>query len=125
VLGRAVDKPRTVATAIRIGNPASWEAAVAARDESEGLIDSVTDGEILAAQSLLASREGIFAEPASAASLAVLAKSVRNGAVAPGSSVVCVLTGSGLKDPDAARKELAPPVSVDEDVDNIARLLKL
>jgi threonine synthase len=125
VLGHAVDKPRTVASAIRIGNPASWQSAVAARDESEGLIDSVTDGEILAAQRTLASREGIFAEPASAASLAVLVKSVRNGAVAPGSSVVCVLTGSGLKDPDAARKELAPPVSVDEDVDNIARLLKL
>jgi threonine synthase len=125
VLGHAVEKPRTVASAIRIGNPASWESAVAARDQSEGLIDSVTDGEILAAQRLLASREGIFAEPASAASLAVLVKSVRNGAVAPGTSVVCVLTGNGLKDPDAARKELSPPVSVDEDVDNIARLLKL
>ncbi|HXA27827.1 MAG TPA: threonine synthase [Candidatus Angelobacter sp.] len=125
VLGHAVEKPRTVASAIRIGNPASWQAAVAARDESEGLIDSVTDGEILAAQRLLASREGIFAEPASAASLAVLAKSVRNGSIAPGSSVVCVLTGNGLKDPDAARKELAAPVAVDEDVDNIARLLKL
>jgi threonine synthase len=125
VRGAPVDKPRTIASAIRIGNPASWQQAVAARDESEGLIDSVTDGEILAAQRLLASREGIFAEPASAAALAVLAKSVRNGAVAPGSSVVCVLTGNGLKDPDAARKELAPPVEVDEDVDNIARLLKL
>jgi threonine synthase len=125
VLGHAVEKPRTVASAIRIGNPASWQQAVAARDESEGLIDSVTDGEILAAQGLLASSEGIFAEPASAASLAVLVKAVRSGAVAPGSSVVCVLTGNGLKDPDAARKELAPPVQVDEDVDNIARLLKL
>jgi len=125
VRGKPVEKPRTVASAIRIGNPASWKQAEAARDESEGLIDSVTDGEILAAQRLLASSEGIFAEPASAASLAVLAKSVRSGAVAPGSSVVCVLTGSGLKDPDAARKELAAPVSVDEDVDNIARLLKL
>jgi len=125
VLGHAVEKPRTVATAIRIGNPASWQQAEAARDESEGLIDSVTDGEILAAQRLLASSEGIFAEPASAASLAVLVKAVRSGAVAPGSSVVCVLTGNGLKDPDAARKELAAPVAVDEDIDNIARLLKL
>jgi threonine synthase len=125
VLGKPVEFPETRATAIRIGNPASWKQAEAARDESEGLIDSVTDGEILAAQRLLASSEGIFAEPASAASLAVLVKSVRSGAVAPGSSVVCVLTGSGLKDPDAARKELAPPVAVDEDVDNIARLLKL
>jgi threonine synthase len=125
VLGHAVEKPRTVASAIRIGNPASWKQAEAARDESEGLIDSVTDGEIMAAQRLLASREGVFAEPASAASLAVLVKAVRSGAVAPGSRVVCVLTGNGLKDPDAARKELAAPVAVDEDVDNIARLLKL
>jgi threonine synthase len=125
VLGHPVERPRTVASAIRIGNPASWKQAEAARDESEGLIDSVTDGEILAAQRLLASSEGIFAEPASAASVAVLVKAVRSGAVAPGSSVVCVLTGSGLKDPDAARKELAAPVAVDEDVDNIARLLKL
>jgi len=125
VLGHAVEKPRTIASAIRIGNPASWKQAEAARDQSEGLIDSVTDGEILAAQRMLASREGIFAEPASAASLAVLVKSVRSGAVAPGSRVVCVLTGNGLKDPDAARKELPAPVAVDEDVDNIARLLKL
>jgi threonine synthase len=125
VLGRPVERPRTVASAIRIGNPASWQQAEAARDESEGLIDSVTDGEILAAQRLLASSEGVFAEPASAASLAVLVKAVRSGAVAPGTRVVCVLTGSGLKDPDAARKELAAPVAVDEDVDNIARLLKL
>jgi threonine synthase len=125
VLGHAVEKPRTVASAIRIGNPASWKQAEAARDESEGLIDSVTDGEIMAAQRLLASREGIFAEPASAASLAVLVKAVRSGAVAPGSRAVCVLTGNGLKDPEAARKELAAPVAVDEDADNIARLLKL
>ena len=125
VRGHVVERPRTVASAIRIGNPASWQAAVAARDESEGLIDSVTDGEILSAQRWLASSEGVFAEPASAASLAVLAKSVRSGLVAPGSTVVCVLTGSGLKDPDAARKDLAEPVSVDEDAESIARLLKL
>jgi threonine synthase len=125
VLGQIVEKPRTIASAIRIGNPASWEGAVAARDESEGLIDSVSDGEIMAAQRWLASSEGIFAEPASCASLAVLAKSVRSGAVAPGSSVVCVLTGTGLKDPDAARKDVAAPVLVDEDAESIARLLKL
>ncbi len=125
VRGVVVERPRTVATAIRIGNPASWASAIAARDQSEGLIDSVTDGEILAAQRWLASSEGIFAEPASAASLAVLAKSVRNGAVAPGSSAVCVLTGSGLKDPDAARKDMIAPVPVDEDAESIARLLKL
>jgi threonine synthase len=125
VRGHVVERPKTVATAIRIGNPASWEAAVAARDESEGLIDSVTDGEILTAQRTLASTEGIFAEPASAAALAILVKCVRDGQVAPGSRVVCVLTGSGLKDPDAARKDLAPPVLVDEDAESIARLLKL
>jgi threonine synthase len=125
VLGQVVERPRTIASAIRIGNPASWQSAIAARDESEGLIDSVTDGEILAAQKLLATAEGIFAEPASAASLAVLGKAVRAGQVAPGSRVVCVLTGSGLKDPEAARKDLAQPVVVDEDVENIARMLKL
>src|SRR5207302_327861 len=125
VLGHPVERPRTVASAIRIGNPASWESAIAARDESEGLIDMVSDGEILTAQRWLASSEGIFAEPASAASLAVLAKSVRSGAVAPSVRAVCVLTGSGLKDPEAARKDLPPPVRVDEDAENIARLLKL
>jgi threonine synthase len=125
VLGHVVERPRTIASAIQIGNPASWQAAIAARDESEGLIDAVSDGEILAAQGWLASAEGIFAEPASAASLAVLAKSARAGLVAPGTHAVCVLTGSGLKDPDAARKDLAPPVVVDEDAENIARMLKL
>jgi threonine synthase len=125
VLGRPVERPRTVASAIRIGNPASWEQAIRARDESEGLIDSVTDGEIIAAQRWLASAEGIFAEPASAASLAVLGKAVRAGIVAAGTHAVCVLTGNGLKDPDAARRDLAAPVPVDEDVENIARLLKL
>ena len=125
VLGHVVENPRTVATAIRIGNPASWESAVRARDESEGLIDAVSDAEILAAQRLLAAEEGIFAEPASAASLAVLVKAVRDGRVAPGSRVVCVLTGNGLKDPEAARRDLPPPVRVDEDAENIARLLKL
>jgi len=125
VHGQVVERPRTVATAIRIGNPASWSGAVEARDQSEGLIDAVSDGEILTAQRWLASSEGIFAEPASAASLAVLAKSVRSGAVAPSAQAVCVLTGSGLKDPEAARKDLPPPVRVDEDAENIARLLKL
>ncbi|HEY6379582.1 MAG TPA: threonine synthase [Candidatus Dormibacteraeota bacterium] len=125
VRGHIVERPRTVASAIRIGNPASWEAAVAARDASEGLIDSVTDGEILTAQRTLAATEGIFAEPASAAALAILVKCRRDGRVAPGSRVVCVLTGNGLKDPEAAAKDLAPPVLVDEDAESIARLLKL
>ena len=112
VLGAPVADPQTFATAIRIGNPASWASAVAARDESEGLIDSVTDVEIATAQRDLAGVEGIFCEPASAASLAVLRKAVRDGAVARGSRVVCVLTGNGLKDLPAVSEGLPPPRSV-------------
>jgi threonine synthase len=112
VLGTPVANPQTFATAIRIGNPASWASAVAARDESEGLIDSVTDAEIAAAQRDLARVEGIFCEPASAASLAVLRKAVKDGAVARGSRVVCVLTGNGLKDLPAVSDGLPPPRSV-------------
>ena len=112
VLGTPVANPQTFATAIRIGNPASWASAVAARDESEGLIDSVTDAEIATAQRDLAAVEGIFCEPASAASLAVLRKAVKDGAVARGSRVVCVLTGNGLKDLPAVSDGLPPPQSV-------------
>jgi len=112
VLGLPVADPQTFATAIRIGNPASWASAVAPRDESEGLIDSVSDLEIATAQRDLAAREGIFCEPASAASLAVLRKAVADGAVARGASAVCVLTGNGLKDLPAVSDGLAPPRSV-------------
>ena len=101
VLGHPVPNPDTVATAIRIGNPASWAGAVAARDESNGLIDKVTDEEILEAYKLLA-REGIFCEPASAASVAGVLKLARSGFFRSGERVVCVLTGHGLKDPDRA-----------------------
>jgi threonine synthase len=125
VLGHAVDKPETVASAIRIGNPASWQAALAARDESEGLIDSVSDDQILSAQESLAGSEGIFCEPASAAALAVLEKSLRAGAVAPGASAVCVLTGNGLKDPDAVSARLQPAVEVGADVASLARAIGL
>lgn len=97
-----VFRPETVATAIRIGNPASWRRAVRARDESGGRIDAVSDDEILAAQRLLADHEGIFCEPASAASVAGLKKTVRAGRIRPEETVVCVLTGHGLKDPDTA-----------------------
>ena len=97
-----LQNPETVATAIRIGNPASWKFAEAARDESGGIIDSVTDEEILAAYKLIASTEGVFVEPGSAASLAGVIKSVKNGKIAKGSRVVTVFTGNGLKDPDTA-----------------------
>ncbi len=107
VHGAPVAEPKTVATAIRIGNPASWEGALAARDESGGVIEAVTDEEILDAYRLLARTEGLFVEPASAASVAGLRRAARNGALA-GKTVVCVLTGTGLKDPDTATKHVTP-----------------
>ncbi|MDO5738903.1 MAG: threonine synthase [Ornithinimicrobium sp.] len=102
VLGHPIDEPETIATAIRIGNPASWEKAEAARDESGGLIEAVTDEEILAAHRLLSSREGIFVEPASAASVAGLLKQHAAGRVPAGATIVCTVTGHGLKDPQWA-----------------------
>jgi threonine synthase len=104
VRGYPVKEPQTVATAIRIGNPASWQRAVAARDESAGIIDMVSDDEILAAYKLMAARGGIFGEPASAASLAGLLKLSRQGTDFSQKRVVCVVTGTGLKDPDTAMK---------------------
>lgn len=104
VRGHPVAQPDTVASAIRIGNPASWKSAVAARDESGGTIDLVSDDEILTAYRLLASREGVFCEPASAASVAGLTKLVAQGRLPAGKRVVCVITGTGLKDPDLARR---------------------
>ena len=102
VLGHPVEHPETVATAIRIGNPASWDRAVAARDESGGLIEAVTDEEILAAYRDVVRLEGIFCEPSSAASIAGVRKLAREGRLDRGATVVCVLTGHGLKDPDTA-----------------------
>ncbi len=102
VKGERIYKPETLATAIRIGNPASWEQAEAARDESDGVIDFVTDDEILEAYNYLAKMEGVFVEPGSAASIAGLIKSVKAGNIKEGSTIVCVLTGNGLKDPDCA-----------------------
>jgi threonine synthase len=125
VLGQVVPDPRTIASAIRIGNPASWEQATMARDESGGAIEAVTDGEILSAQRLLAAREGIFAEPASSASVALLAKMTHAGRVPHDSSVVCVLTGSGLKDPAATEEHLLPPLRLPADARAIAKALKL
>lgn len=104
VKGERILKPETIATAIRIGNPASWDYAVAARDESGGLIDFVTDEEIIYAYKLMASTEGVLAEPASAASVAGLIKANKLGKIEENSTIVCVLTGNGLKDPDSAIK---------------------
>jgi threonine synthase len=115
VLGHVVDEPETVATAIRIGNPASWYSAAAAATESGGSITSVTDEQILAAYRLLAEEESVFCEAASAASVAGLLQS----SVPPGSTVVCVLTGHGLKDPDLAISQIDVPSVVDADIEVI------
>lgn len=126
VLGHPVEKPETIATAIRIGNPASWAGARQAADESHGVIDSVTDEEILEAYSLLAKSEGIFCEPASAASLAGLRKLINHGKMRSDATVVCILTGNGLKDPDSALKlttmELKP---VAPEVQSLKEAMKL
>ena len=112
VKNEIVPNPETVATAIRIGNPASWQGAKNAINESQGLIDSVTDDEILAAYRLLASKEGVFAEPASAASIAGVLKYKSKGLFNSGDTVVCVLTGHGLKDPQNAIKQIAEPIKI-------------
>ena len=125
VSGHPVADPKTVASAIRIGNPASWEGATTARDESGGMIASVTDIEILSAQIRLANSEGLFAEPASAAPLALLFRLVRDGKIEKDSTAVVVLTGSGLKDPDAALKNVEPPIELDGDARTLAKVLKL
>jgi threonine synthase len=115
VRGEPIANPVTVATAIKIGNPASWHLAEAARDESGGLIDAVTDEQILAAYRLLATRAGVFGEPASAAGVAGLLAACEDGRVRPGSVVVCTITGTGIKDPDTAINGVPEPpvVAVD------------
>lgn len=124
VRNEVVPNPDTVATAIRIGNPANWELAVEARDESGGTIDCVTDEEILDAYRALAQREGLFVEPASAASVAGLRKLVRSGQLEVGGrTVVCVLTGNGLKDPDRAVLLSGDAARVDPDVVAVERAL--
>jgi len=115
VLGKPVSHPETLATAIRIGSPASWDGAMAAREESGGRFLAATDEELLAAYRLLARDEGVFVEPASAASVAGLLKAAEDGWVRPGSTVVCTVTGHGLKDPDTALRDMptVTPVAVD------------
>ncbi|MGI9528626.1 MAG: threonine synthase, partial [Acidimicrobiia bacterium] len=109
VYGEVFDEPETVATAIRIGNPASWDGAIAARDESGGRIDAVTDDEILAAYALLAGKVGVFCEPASAAGVAGIMKFASD---LPEGPVVCTVTGHGLKDPDTATSDITLPDTV-------------
>jgi threonine synthase len=124
VRGHKVDKPETLATAIRIGNPASWKGAEAARDQSGGVIDCVSDAEILAAYHKLATKEGVFGEPASAASVAGLIKHARRLDLS-GKRVVCVITGSGLKDPDNAMKDAPAIVELPADLTQVASALGL
>jgi len=125
VNGSPVADPKTVASAIKIGNPASWEGATSARDESGGAISAVTDIEILSAQIRLAGSEGLFAEPASAAPLALLFRLVRDGKIDKDAVTVVVLTGSGLKDPEASLKSVEPPIELDGDARTLAKVLKL
>jgi threonine synthase len=125
VRGEVVKDPSTIATAIRIGNPASWQYALAARDESGGFIDEVTDREILRAYRLLAAQEGVFVEPASAASVAGLLKAAEQGKVDPGQTIVCTVTGNGLKDPDWAVAGAPQPVTVPVDAATAAERLGL
>lgn len=124
VRGHAVEKPETIATAIRIGNPASWKGAVEARDESGGRIEAVTDEEILDAYRLVASLEGIFCEPASAASVAGVMKLYKEGYFKPGSRVVCTLTGHGLKDSDAVFNVTKKPLRMKSDTDDVERTIE-
>jgi threonine synthase len=110
VLGKMVDSPETVATAIRIGHPQSWDRAWQVQRDSQGWFDGCTDEEILDAQRLLAQREGVFCEPASATSVAGALRDIKNGKIREGTRVVCTLTGHGLKDPDTAIKQSTTPV---------------
>lgn len=117
--GARVENPETVATAIRIGNPASWEKAENARDESGGLIDKASDEELIEAYKVLAGKEGVFCEPASAASVAGLLKLDGTGYFEDGSTVTCTLTGHGLKDPDIAIESSEQPETVGANVDEV------
>ena len=125
VRGYPIKNPETLATAIRIGNPASWKSAEAARDESEGVIDMVSDDEIVKAYKYLGRNEGIFCEPASAASVAGLFKLKEKGARFDGQKIVCTLTGHGLKDPDNAIKFSEPTTKLPAKMEVVVEALKL
>ncbi len=121
--GRPVENPETIATAIRIGNPVSWKQAVAASHESGGWFAECSDEEILHVQKLLAQTEGIFCEPASATGLAGVLKDLELGRIGQGSTIVCTLTGHGLKDPDTAIAQSAKPITVDAELKAIERVI--
>ena len=123
VQGAPVEHPETVATAIRIGNPASWKLATNARDESGGLIDAVTDEQIIAAWRDLARLEGVFCEPASAAGVAGLGMLITQGRADPDARYVAVLTGHGLKDPGLAVEQFSTPQPVPSDMEAILKWL--
>jgi threonine synthase len=124
VSGRPIENPETVATAIRIGNPVSWQQAVAAQRESGGWFGVCTDEEILRVQKLLAEKEGIFCEPASAISVAGMLKDLELGRIGEGSTIVCTLTGHGLKDPDTAIAQSAKPLTADAERGAIERVIR-
>jgi threonine synthase len=123
VLGHPVDRPETVASAIRIGRPASWDGAVAAVKESGGAFEAVTDEELLAARTLLAQEEGIFVEPASAAPVAGVLRRAREGRIPDGAVIACVLTGHGLKDPEAVLRTERRPEPVPATIEAIERVI--
>ena len=127
VQGKIIENPETLATAIRIGNPASWKTAENARDESDGIIDAVTDEEIIEAYKILAAGSGVFVEPASAASVAGILKLSNSGYFndKKESRIVCTLTGHGLKDPDIAIKNVVDPVKLEPDVKTILKEIGL
>jgi threonine synthase len=123
VRGAPVARPRTIATAIRIGNPASWQSAIAARDESGGSIEAVNDSEIMAVHRRLAREEGLLVEPASAAGVALLLARARDGNVRRDQPIVCVLTGHGLKDPEALTRGLEIPRPVEPTLTALRRAI--
>jgi threonine synthase len=118
-----VEKPETVATAIRIGSPVNWKKAVKAVKESKGIVETVSDREILEAQRLLAQHEGLFVEPASAASVAGLFKLVKMGIIDKDEKVVCILTGHGLKDPEIVLKKFPAPIEVEATAEAVERIM--
>ena len=124
IRGEMVDDPDTVATAIRIGHPQSWDKAWKVKDESDGWFDECSDEEILAAQKLLAEKEGVFYEPASAISIAGVLRDLKSGKIPAGSRIVCTLTGHGLKDPDTAIKQSSRPlISVDATLEQVKKAI--